>query len=45
MRYRDFNIINKWWRRTLSIEVNGKEVEFDSMDELKDFVDALYTQK
>ena len=44
LRYRDFKITNKWWRRTLSIEINGKEIEFDNMDELKDFVDALCMQ-
>ena len=42
MRYRDYDINNKWWEKKLSIIYNGKEVEFDAFDELKLFVDDLY---
>ena len=42
MRYKDYDINNKWWKRKLSIVHNGKEVEFDSLEELKIFVDELY---
>lgn len=40
--YRDYIITNKWWRRKLSIVHNGKEIEFDELEELKQYVDDLY---
>lgn len=43
MYYRDFAIVNKWWKRKLAIDVNGKEIEFDDIDELKEYVDGLYS--
>ena len=42
MYYRDYEIINKWWVRKLSIIYNGKELLFDTLEELKYFVDNLY---
>ena len=42
MHYRDYEITNKWWKKQLSITYNGKEVLFDSLEELKCFVDELY---
>lgn len=42
MFYRDYKITNKWWKRQLSIDVGGKEVLFDNMEELKEYVDDLY---
>lgn len=40
--YRDYKITNKWWERKLSIDHNGNEVLFDTIDELKHYVDDLY---
>lgn len=40
MFYRDYKITNKWWKRQLAINV--KEVLFDDMEELKNYVDDLY---
>lgn len=45
MFYRDYKITNKWWKRQLSIDVGGKEVLFDNMEELKEYVDDLYRWK
>ncbi len=42
MRYRDYDINNKWWKKKLSIICNGKEIEFDDLEELKLFIDDLY---
>lgn len=42
MWYRDFEIINKWWNRKLSIVYNGKELLFDTLGEVKCFIDDLY---
>lgn len=42
MKYRDYEIVNKWWRKSLSIFHNGKEVKFENMEDLKDYVDGLY---
>ena len=42
MFYRDYKIINKWWKKQLAINVNGKEILFDSIDELKEYVNSLY---
>ena len=42
MLYRDYEITNKWWMRQLSIKVNGKEILFDNIEELKQYVDDLY---
>ena len=42
MFYRDYKITNKWWKRQLAINVNGKEILFDDMEELKKYVDDLY---
>lgn len=42
MHYRDYIITNKWWKQKLSITFNGKDLEFDNMYELKNFVDNLY---
>jgi hypothetical protein len=42
MHYRDYEITNKWWKKQLSITYNGKEVLFDSLEELICFVDELY---
>jgi hypothetical protein len=42
MRYRDYDIINKWWVRKLTIEVGGNEIEFDSLEEAKSYIDDLY---
>lgn len=40
--YRDYAITNKWWIHQLSIVVDGKEIFFDNMEELKTYVDSLY---
>ena len=42
MYYRDYKITTNWWKKKLSIKYNGKELLFDSLDELKSFVDDLY---
>lgn len=42
MRYRDYDIANKWWVRKLTIEVGGNEIEFDSLEEAKSYIDDLY---
>lgn len=42
MRYRDYDIVNKWWVRKLAIEVSGNEIEFDSLEEAKSYIDDLY---
>ena len=42
MRYRDYDIVNKWWVRKLTIEVGGNEIEFDSLEEAKSYIDDLY---
>lgn len=42
--YRDFAVVNKWWKHKLAIDVSGKEIEFDDIDELKTYVDELYNQ-
>ena len=42
MCYRDYKITNKWWKRKLAITVNSKELEFDTMQEMKEYVDVLY---
>lgn len=42
MLYRDYKITNKWWIRQLAIKVDGKEILFDNMEELKQYVDNLY---
>lgn len=42
MYYKNYEIINKWWKKQLSIVHNGKEVLFDSLEELVNFVDDLY---
>lgn len=42
MLYGDYKIINKWWKRQLAINVNGKEILFNNIDELKEYVDDLY---
>ena len=42
LRYRDYDIINKWWVRKLAIEVSGNEIEFDSLEEAKSYIDDLY---
>ena len=34
MFYRDYEITNKWWKKKLAINVNGKEILFDNIDEL-----------
>lgn len=41
-KYRDYDIINKWWVRKLTIEVGGNEIEFDSLEEAKSYIDDLY---
>ena len=40
--YRDYAITNKWWIHQLSIVVDGKEIFFDNMEELKNYVNSLY---
>ena len=42
MKYRDYDITNKWWKKKLSIICNGKEIEFDTLEETKMFIDDLY---
>ena len=42
MYYRDYKIVNKWWKQKLAITVNSKELEFDTMQEVKEYVNALY---
>lgn len=42
MYYKDYKIINKWWKSMLAIEVSGKEILFNNMEELKRYVDNLY---
>lgn len=42
MRYRDYNIVNKWWVRKVAIVVSSKEIEFDSLEEAKSYIDDLY---
>lgn len=42
MRYRDYEITNKWWKRKLAIVVNSKELEFDTMQEIEEYIDTLY---
>ena len=42
MFYKDYKITNKWWKGQLAISVNGKEILFDNIDELKEYVDNLY---
>ena len=42
MYYKDYKITNKWWKKKLSIEHNRKELLFDSLEELKCYVDDLY---
>lgn len=44
MRYRDYDIVNKWWVRKLTIEVGGNEIEFDSLEEAKSYIDDLYEE-
>lgn len=45
IRYRDYDICYKWWRKQFSMKHNGKELLFDDFDELKDFIDSLYTNR
>ena len=42
MYYKDYKIINKWWVKKFSILVSSKTVEFDTLEELKEYVDGLY---
>lgn len=42
LRYRDYDIINKWWVRKLAIEVSGNEIGFDLLEETKSYIDDLY---
>lgn len=41
MRYRDYDIVIKWRARKLMIEVGGNEIEFDSLEEAKSYIDDL----
>mgnify|MGYP007014921694 FL=1 len=42
--YRDYEVIHKWWKRKFAIIVNGEEIEFETLESLKLYVNDLYNQ-
>ena len=47
LKYRDYTILYSWWRPPMPYELSwsGKTISFESLEDVKIFIDALYRMK